>query len=263
MKGLALGALLCAISASAASSPGGAAFEVRSPEQPLKLELASPRLPAWGRTPELRLIYYTTDGVTPNDVDRATILRELQLIKDFYAHYGLIVRHEPRVYEVRAVVPKDLPAEQRDYYFILKELKKRDLLLTRRTIVFTTFDVGLGAEMALTGLNDATVRKLECPRPEKGPAWWCGRPEAAHWGGSVHEVGHMFGLSHPDEFTAKNPYIFADGKTEYVYCESDAKKSVMKRHDQFFRHPDNGLLAHEVDALYRKFHDPGAESPRP
>ena len=199
-----------------------------------------------------------TKDSSPNDLDRRTILRKLKLIRDFYAHYGLVIEYEDRVYEVRGEAPADLPVEQYDYRFIKKALERRHLLLPRRTIVFATFDVGLGAEMALTGLNDANTARVECPRKDKGYAWWCGRPEAAHWGGSVHEVGHMLGLAHPREFTAQAPYRFSDGRGSYVFSKEDEVKSVMTRHDLFFRHPDNGLLPHEIDALYRLYRDPGA-----
>lgn len=236
-------------------------FPVAEPQARIPLKLGSPRLAAWGHTPTLRLIYYVADGQTPNDLDRRTILRELRLIEDFYAHYGLIVRHENVVYEVQGRAKKDLPVEQFGYYYIMKALQRRKLLLPRRTIVFTTFDVGLGAEMALTGLNDSNTAKVDCPRAEKGYAWWCGRPESAHWGGSVHEVGHMLGLAHPDEYTVEAPYVFSDGTRTYVWDEADAERSVMIRHDRFFRHPDNGLLPHEIDLLFRCYHDKGAREP--
>jgi hypothetical protein len=250
---------------SAAESTGAVStsFAVRVPDDPIPLKLSSPRLEPWGHTPKLRLIYYVADGQTPNDLDRRTILRELKLIEDFYAHYGLSGRHEDVVYEVQGRAQKDLPVEQYGYYYIKKALERRWLLVPYRTIVFTTFDVGLGAEMALTGLNDANTAKVECPRAEKGYAWWCGRPEAAHWGGSVHEVGHMLGLAHPDEYTAESPYVFSTGTGTYVYDEADAEKAVMIRHDRFFRHPDNGLLPHEIDLLYHRYHDAGARAPSP
>ncbi len=235
----------------------GPAFDISAPAEPLKLTLSSPPLSNWGRVPRIRVVYYVTKDQTPDDLDRRTILRELKLIQDFYAHYGLAIEYEDKVYEVLGEAPKDLPVEQYDYYFIKKALERRHLLLPHRTIVFTTFDVGLGGDMALTGLNDANTAKVECPRKEKGSAWWCGRPEAAHWGGSVHEVGHMLGLAHPKDYTAQSPYRYADGRT-YVYSDADAVKAVMERHDLFFRHPDNGLLPHEVDALFVKYRDPGA-----
>lgn len=262
----AAGVLLSILSAAPlAAEPAPAktpSFAVREPAEPIPLKLSSPRLAAWGRAPKLRLIYYLTDGQTPNDLDRQTILRELRLIKDFYAHYGLILTNEDSVYEVQGHAQKDIPSE-RDYHDIAHALARRNLLLPYRTIVFATFDVGLGREMALTGLNDANVAKLECPRAGKGSAWWCGRPEAAHWGGSVHEVGHMLGLAHPDEYTASSPYAFAGGTRTYVYDKADAESSVMTRHDLFFRHPDNGLLPHEIDLLYRRYHDAGAPDPAP
>lgn len=253
-----IAAVLCLAAASSPASPNEtASFPIVPPAAPLVLELSSAPIPEWGRTPRLRAIYYVTKDQTPNDLDRATIMRELKLIRDFYAHYGLAVEYEDRVYEVRGEAAADLPAEQYDYSFIKKALERRGLLLNRRTIVFTTFDVGLGAHMALTGLNNANTARVECPRAGKGSAWWCGRPESAHWGGSVHEVGHMFGLVHPSDFTREAPYRFADGRA-YVYSDGDAVKTVMKRHDRFFRHPDNGLLPHEIDALSARY---GAGAP--
>lgn len=237
-----------------------ASFPVSAPQDPLELALASPRLPDWGRTPPLRLIYYAAGNARLNDLDRRTILRELKLIKDFYAHYGLTIQYEDRVHEVQGTTPKDLPAEQYDYRFIKKELSRRKLLIPRRTIVFTTFDVGLGADMALTGLNNRNTAKLECPRPDRGDAWWCGRPEDAHWGGSVHEVGHMLGLAHPYDYTPAAPYSFSTGGS-FVFDERDARRTVMMRHDLFFRNPDNGLLPHDVDLLYAKYRDAGARPP--
>jgi len=237
-----------------------ARFLVGVPDDPLELVLAAPKLAVWGRTPPLRLIYYAHGNATLNDLDRKTIQRELKLIRDFYAHYGLVIQYEDRVHEVQGNTPKDLPVEQYDYYFIKKELERRKLLVPRRTIVFTTFDVGLGADMALTGLNNSNTAKFECPRPERGNAWWCGRPEAAHWGGSVHEVGHMLGLTHPYDYTAAAPYSFSTGGL-FVFDKRDAARSVMMRHDLFFRDPDNGLLPHDVDLLYGKYRDAGARPP--
>lgn len=237
-----------------------ASFPASAPEDPLELKLAAPKTAVWGRTPPLRLIYYAAGNASLNELDRRTILRELKLIRDFYAHYGLAIQYEDRVYEVQGTTPKDLPAEQYDYYYIKKELSRRKLLVPRRTIVFTTFDVGLGADMALTGLNNRNTAKLECPRPDRGDAWWCGRPEAAHWGGSVHEVGHMLGLAHPYEYTADAPYSFSTGGS-FVFEKRDARRSVMMRHDLFFINPDNGLLPHDVDLLYGKYRDAGARPP--
>jgi hypothetical protein len=263
-RAAAIAVFLLQAAASAALEPAAGStpsFAVREPADPIPLTLSSPRLAAWGHTPKLRLIYYATDGQAPNDLDRRTILRELRLIKDFYFHYGLIVTTEDMVFELRADSPNESSAKQHSYHAIMDDLQRRQLLIARRTIVFTTFDVGLGAEMALTGLNDANVAKLECPRPGKGFAWWCGRPEAAHWGGSVHEVGHMLGLSHPDVYTSTSPYVFSGGAGTYVYDQADAEKSLMIRHDLFFRHPDNGLLPHEIDLLYHQYHDAGAAEP--
>ena len=247
-----------------ALAAAGGSFPVRPPEEPLALSLSAPPLNNWGQTPVLRLIYYILPGQAFNDLDRRTILRELKLIQDFYAHYGLKVRLEDKVHEVQGSAPKDLPLEQYDYRYIKKNLERAKLLVPRRTIVFTVFDVGLGAEMALTGLNDHNTRRHECPRPRLGKEevpWWCGRPEAAHWGGSVHEVGHMLGLAHPKDYTEQAPYLFADGSGSYVFTPEEAPFSVMVRHDRFFRHPDNGLRPHDVDLLYRAFHAPGAPSP--
>lgn len=253
-------ALIFAVSAVIVSSPearaaGTESFSVRAPADPLILRLSSPAIPTWGRTPRLRLVYYVTDGRSFNDVDRRAILRELRLISDFYGYFGLKVSYDDRVYEV-----KGLDAERHDYHYIKKQLEERGLLLPWRTIVFATFDVGRGGEMALTGLNDSTVRSLECPRPGKGYAWWCDRPESAHWGGSVQTVGLLLGLSHPSDYTRGHPYVFADGRT-YFFDDRDGKRSVMEHHDLFFRNPDNALLPHEVDLLYRKFHDSGAAPP--
>lgn len=260
---LAAGAICLAAATSSSGTSGAAApgFPIRPPADPLALKLSSPSLPTWGRTPPLRVIYYVTQDQSPNELDRRTVLRELKLIRDFYAHYGLVIEYEDRVTEVRGGKPADLPIEQYDYYYIKKTLERRGLLLPRRTIVFTTFDVGLGADMALTGLNNANTARVECPRKGKGYAWWCGRPESAHWGGSVHEVGHMLGLSHPNDFTEQTPYRLNNGRGTYVFTDADAVKSVMKRHDRFFRHSDNGLLPHEIDALYGRYHDPGAPPP--
>lgn len=238
--------LLIAVQASAAT------FPITAPAEPLELKLSVPALPEWGRTPPLRVIYYVTKDQTPNDLDRATIMRSLELIRAFYAHYGLAIEYEDVVHEVLGKAPLDLPVEQFDYSYIKKALTTLGLLVPRRTIVFTTFDVGLGAEMALTGLSNANTAKADCPREGKGSAWWCERPEKDHWGGCVHEVGHMFGLAHPSDFTEKAPYRFIDGRA-YVFSRDDGVKSVMKRHDRFFRHPDNGLLPHEVDVLKRRF----------
>lgn len=255
---LLLAATLCRPLGAAAPEPAG--FPASAPEDPLELRLDAPKTAVWGRTPPLRLIYYAAGNARLNDLDRRTILRELKLIRDFYDHYGLALQYEERVYEVQGETPKDLPAKQYDYYFIKKELSRRKLLVPRRTIVFTTFDVGLGADMALTGLNNRHTAKLECPRPGRGNAWWCGRPEAAHWGGSVHEVGHMLGLKHPYDYTADAPYAFSTGGS-FVFDKRDALRSVMMRHDLFFRHPDNGLLPHDVDLLYLKYRDAGAPPP--
>lgn len=247
------------VAAPARSKPPS--FAVREPERPIPLKLSSPSLKTWGHVPAMRLIYYVAEGQAPNDLDRETIRREVRLIKDFYSHYGLVLDTEETVYEILGHDRKELRAAPFSYHAVLKALEEEHLLLPHRTIVFTTFDVGLGDEMALTGLNDANTAKLECPRPGKGFAWWCGRPEAAHWGGSVHEVGHMLGLAHPDEYTAASPYDFSGGTRTYVYDKSDAERSVMIRHDRFFRHRDNGLLPHEIDLLYRRYHDAGAPEP--
>jgi hypothetical protein len=73
----------------------------------------------------------------------------------------------------------------------------------------------------------------------------------------------MLGLAHPNEYKPASPYSFSGGTRTYVYDPADAEKSVMTRHDLFFRHSDNGLLPHEIDLLYRRYLDAGAPYPHP
>lgn len=206
------------------------------------LTFSSTPVPRFGRTPPLRLIYYILPDDAFSDENRGAIRRQVRRIQDFYAHFGLEVPVEDRVYEVRASTDDPLT---RSFYGIMDILVERGLYEAGRTVVLTDFDIGRGGkdQMALTSINSLKVDHRVCPGG-KGRAWWCGRPLSAHRGACVHEVGHLLGLDHPSELQGVGNAW-----------------TVMGDHWRFGDDPRTGLLPGEIDILRRRF-GPAGGAPR-
>lgn len=145
--------------------------------------------------------------------------------------------------EAAASSALSLRKEARRYGQYVQALLQRERLYREdATVVFADFDAGLGGGMALTTINDENTARRECPRSHGGKSpWWCGKSEDAHWGGILHEVGHMLGLRHPE-----------------------SSRSIMGAHWRFLRDPAVGLLPGEAESLSRRFRteaDPAEDSP--
>ena len=190
------------------------------------------RMPGFGRVPPLRLVYYVTADERFEEEDRISIIRQFRIIRDFYLRFGLEIPAEERVYEVRA----GGMANQRDarsFNYVKQLLKLEGIYARGRTLVFTSFDAGLGAsgDMAMTLINDRRTLERECPAGRR-LAWWCGLPESQHQGGGVHEVGHLLGLKHP---------------------KHDAGLTIMGEHWRLGSDSRTGLLPEEIDFLRGRY----------
>lgn len=235
MLGLVGALLLAALRCDAALVLPAGSFRVSLPPQQTSLLFSSAATPRFGRLPPLRLIYYVLRDDAFNDEDRDAIKRQVLSIQEFYGHHGLEIPTEGHVYEVRARADGPQAGDYRDFFEIQEVLESKGLYAPGRTVVFAAFDTGFGSSdgMALTVINSQRVSLRECPAGQ-GKAWWCGRPLAAHRGGSVHEVGHLLGLAHP----------------EFRYQKI---LTVMGDHWRLGNDPRTGLLPTEIEHLRRRY----------